>query len=168
MRRNYSNIPFERYADDILVHCKSEKQAKWVKTVIERRLKHCRLELNAEKTKIVYCKDSSRRVNYQHRKFDFLGYTFRPRRSKSGLRNRRLTCLYTGTLLNNWLLDRSRMSWEAHVRLREDLEWDSLGLLDSQVAPNRKNLNIWSFSTDVFVNLHLPFRSISDSKQKLV
>ena len=79
----HRDIPFERYADDILVHCKSEKQAKWIKTVIERRLKHCRLELNAEKTKIVYCKDSNRRGNYPHRKFDFLGYTFRPRRSKN-------------------------------------------------------------------------------------
>jgi RNA-directed DNA polymerase len=83
MRRNYGSIPFERYADDILVHCKSERQAKWIKTVIERRLKHCRLELNAEKTKIVYCKDSIRRGNYPHRKLDFLGYTFRPRRSKN-------------------------------------------------------------------------------------
>jgi RNA-directed DNA polymerase len=82
MRRNYDSIPFERYADDILVHCKSEKQARWIKTVIEERLKQCRLELHPEKTKIVYCKDSSRKGNYPDVKFDFLGYTFRPRRSK--------------------------------------------------------------------------------------
>ena len=48
MRRNHDSIPFERYADDILVHCKSEKQARWTKTVIERRLKECRLELHPE------------------------------------------------------------------------------------------------------------------------
>ena len=82
MRRNYKSIPFERYADDILVHCRSEKQAMWIKTVIERRLSRCGLELNPEKTRIVYCKDSSRKGNHPNKKFDFLGYTFRPRLSK--------------------------------------------------------------------------------------
>ncbi len=82
MRRNYDNIPFERYADDILVHCKSEEQAKWMKTVIKERLKQCGLELHPEKTKIVYCKDLFRKRDYPNEKFDFLGYTFRPRLSK--------------------------------------------------------------------------------------
>ena len=83
MRRNNSSIPFERYADDILVHCKSEGQARWIKSAIEKRLQQCRLQLHPQKTKIVYCKDSSRRGNYSNEKFDFLGYTFRPRLSKS-------------------------------------------------------------------------------------
>jgi len=83
MRREYPYITFERYADDIIVHCKSEKQAKWLKAVIGRRLSQCKLELHPEKTKIVYCKDSNRRGNYPTDKFDFLGYTFRPRRSKA-------------------------------------------------------------------------------------
>ena len=82
MRRNHDSIPFERYADDILVHCKSEKQARWIKTVIEERLNQCGLELHPVKTKTVYCKDSFRKGNYPDKKFDFLGYTFRPRRSK--------------------------------------------------------------------------------------
>ena len=82
MRRNYESLPFERYADDILVHCKSEKQTKWIKTVIEARLNHCGLELHPEKTRIVYCKDSFRKGNYPNEKLDFLGYTFRPRLSK--------------------------------------------------------------------------------------
>jgi RNA-directed DNA polymerase len=59
-----------------------QKQAKWIKTVIERRLRQCQLELHPEKTKIVYCKDSIRKGNYLNEKFDFLGYPFRPRRSK--------------------------------------------------------------------------------------
>jgi RNA-directed DNA polymerase len=82
MRREYPYITFERYADDIIVHCKSERQAKWLKAVIERRLSQCRLELHPEKTKIVYCKDSNRRGNHPSDEFDFVGYTFRPRRSK--------------------------------------------------------------------------------------
>jgi len=83
MRRNYESIPFERYADDILVHCRSEKQAAWIKMVIEGRLQQCRLELHPDKTKIVFCKDSFREGNYPNEKFDFLGYTFCPRRAKS-------------------------------------------------------------------------------------
>jgi RNA-directed DNA polymerase len=68
---------------NILVHCRSEKQAKWIKTVIEKRLKECRLELHPDKTKIAYCKDTFRKGSYPNEKFDFLGYTFRPRVSKS-------------------------------------------------------------------------------------
>ena len=83
MRRNYESILFERYADDILVHCRSEKQAAWIKMVIEGRLQQCRLELHPDKTKIVFCKDSFREGNYPNEKFDFLGYTFCPRRAKS-------------------------------------------------------------------------------------
>jgi RNA-directed DNA polymerase len=82
MRRNFGSLPFERYADDIVVHCKSENQAKWIKRVIEDRLKQCRLELHPEKTKIVYCRDTSRKGSYSKESFDFLGYTFRPRLSK--------------------------------------------------------------------------------------
>jgi RNA-directed DNA polymerase len=83
MKRNYSFVPFERYADDILVHCRSEEQAEWIKMLIEARLKQCRLDLHPEKTKIVYCQDTFRKGNYPNEKFDFLGYTFRPRRAKS-------------------------------------------------------------------------------------
>ena len=82
MRRNYGSIPFERYADDILVHCKSEKQARWIRTIIEERLNQCRLDLHPGKTKIVYCKDSFRKGSYPDERFDFLGYTFRSRLSK--------------------------------------------------------------------------------------
>lgn len=83
MRRNYPDIPFERYADDIIVHCRSERQAKWIRSMIKRRLSQCKLEVHPEKTKIVYCKDDKRRGSYQNEKFDFLGFTFRPRLCKS-------------------------------------------------------------------------------------
>jgi RNA-directed DNA polymerase len=83
MQRNYPYINFERYADDVIVHCKSEKQAQSLKAVIERRLGECKLELHPEKTKIVYCKDDNRRGRYPHEKFDFLGYEFRPRGAKN-------------------------------------------------------------------------------------
>jgi len=83
MRRNYSGIPFERYADDIVVHCVSEKQAKFIRAKIKERLLQYGLELNRGKTRIVYCKDSNRRSGYQNEHFDYLGYTFRPRKAKN-------------------------------------------------------------------------------------
>lgn len=83
MRQTHPEVPFERYADDIVVHCRTERQARRVLESIKRRLKQCRLEVHPEKTKIVYCKDDDRKGTYPHEKFDFLGYTFRPRRSKN-------------------------------------------------------------------------------------
>lgn len=82
MARSYLEVPFERYADDIVVHCISEEQARRIKTAIEERFAQCRLKLHPEKTKIVYCRDSFRKRKYPYEKFDFLGFTFRPRRAK--------------------------------------------------------------------------------------
>lgn len=81
MKRKYPTNPFERYADDVVVHCKTEEDAIKLKEAIKERLQECKLELHPEKTKIVYCKDSNRKGNSQHEKFDYLGYTFRPRSS---------------------------------------------------------------------------------------
>ena len=83
MRRKYPHLPFERYADDVIVHCRTEAQAQEVRAAIALRMQECRLELHPEKTKIVYCKDDDRRRTYAQEKFKFLGYTFRPRRSKN-------------------------------------------------------------------------------------
>lgn len=83
MRKTHPGVPFERYADDIVAHCKTRSQAQQVLESIERRLEQCRLEVHPEKTKIVYCKDDDRRGEHTHEKFNFLGYTFRPRRSKN-------------------------------------------------------------------------------------
>ena len=83
MQRTYPQIPFERYADDALCHCRSREEAEDLKAALERRFAECRLELHPEKTKIVYCKDDDRRQEYPCTSFDFLGFTFRPRRSKN-------------------------------------------------------------------------------------
>jgi len=82
LARNYSHIPFERYADDIIIHCKSENQAKMILSEIRKRMQLCSLELHPDKTKIIYCKDKYRNENHPEIQFDFLGYTFKPRKSK--------------------------------------------------------------------------------------
>lgn len=83
MRTEFASLPFERYADDGLVHCASERQAKTVRDAIAKRLALYKLELHPEKTRIVYCKDADRTGSYEHERFDFLGFTFRPRLSKN-------------------------------------------------------------------------------------
>ena len=83
MRKTHPELPFERYADDIVAHVKTKQKAEQVLEDIRRRLAQCGLELHPEKTKIVYCKDDDRRGNHPNEKFNFLGYTFRPRRSKN-------------------------------------------------------------------------------------
>jgi RNA-directed DNA polymerase len=77
--RKFPAVPFERYADDVILHCKTKSQARVVLDAIAERLAQVGLELNPDKTRIVYCKDSNRNGSHEHERFDFLGYTFRPR-----------------------------------------------------------------------------------------
>src|SRR5260370_14592722 len=83
MAKRYPELPFERFADDAIVHCRTELEAQEIRAAIAARLQECGLELHPEKTKVVYCKDDDRRRTYPHEKLDFMGYTFRPRRSKN-------------------------------------------------------------------------------------
>ena len=85
IEKNYPDIEFERYADDIVVHCRHIKQALRLLEAIKKRFRDCKLELNREKSKIVYCRRNQKKqppfkVYYQ--KFDFLGFTFKPRMIK--------------------------------------------------------------------------------------
>lgn len=86
MRKLYPGLCFERYADDILVHCRSKAEAERILKVIEERLAECKLSVNREKTKIVYCGFAKFYDEYPHRSFDFLGYSFRRKltRAKTG------------------------------------------------------------------------------------
>jgi len=83
LQAKFPKVVFERFADDAIVHCRTEGEALAIRKAIAARLQHCGLELHPEKTTIVYCKDDDRRRTYQNETFDFLGYTFRPRRSKN-------------------------------------------------------------------------------------
>jgi len=83
MQRTFADLCFERYADDAIVHCRNESQAKSVLEAIRHRLAECGLELHSEKTRIVYCKDANRKLRYENVAFDFLGYTFQPRRARN-------------------------------------------------------------------------------------
>ena len=83
MGRMFSGVPWCRYADDGLVHCKTEREAQTIMHALTARLAECGLALHPEKTKIVYCKDGNRDGEYVNTSFDFLGYTFGPRAAKN-------------------------------------------------------------------------------------
>jgi len=87
MGRMFPGVLWCRYADDGLVHCRTEQQAQAIKAALTARFAECGLELHPDKTRIVYCKDGSRKGRYPNTQFDFLGYTFRPRAVKNRKRN---------------------------------------------------------------------------------
>jgi RNA-directed DNA polymerase len=80
--REFPAVEFERYADDGVIHCASEHQARKVLAALHERMAETGLALHPDKTRIVYCKDSNRRGSHEHTSFTFLGFTFRPRRAR--------------------------------------------------------------------------------------
>jgi len=83
MQSHHPSTLFERYVDDVVVHCDTESEAVKLKSEIAERMERCGLELHPEKTKIVYCKDANRTRDYELCSFDFLGFCFRPRLSRN-------------------------------------------------------------------------------------
>jgi RNA-directed DNA polymerase len=94
MARTFPHLRWCRYADDGLVHCRTEKEARAVWIALNSRLAECCLELHPTKTKIVYCRDGRRKGKFENVAFDFLGYGFRPR-SVKGPASQRMLCGYT-------------------------------------------------------------------------
>jgi len=121
MKRRFPEVRFERFADDILAHCSTLKQAEKVLEEIRTRLRECGLELHPGKTKIVYCKDEDRDGSYEHESFDFLGYTFRPRLSKNkhGKNFVNFTPAISNKAANR--IRKEIRSWKLHLRSDKDL-----------------------------------------------
>jgi group II intron reverse transcriptase/maturase len=83
IEKNHPDISFVRYADDVILHCHTEEEAKGILASVGERMQACNLRLNDEKTKIVYCQDYRREKKHYRKKFDFLGFSFQPRGVKS-------------------------------------------------------------------------------------
>lgn len=80
MEREHPKTEFERYADDVIIHCASLNEAETLLIELQKRLEECKLEVHPKKTKIVYCKQSNRNLDYSNVSFNFLGLTFQPRK----------------------------------------------------------------------------------------
>jgi group II intron reverse transcriptase/maturase len=89
MGREFPGVEFERYADDAVIHCKTEEQAEVIHQALAARLEECGLTLHPKKTKIVYCKDGTRRRSYPEQRFKFLGYTFERRSAQNSRTGKR-------------------------------------------------------------------------------
>jgi RNA-directed DNA polymerase len=122
MGREFPGVPICRYADDGLLHCRSLKQAEFLMEKLKIRFKECDLELNEAKTKVFYCKDSSRNFKYENISFDFLGYTFQPRRTKSK-NGKNLTSFIPGVSRNSLRsMKQTIRRWKIQLKSDKSLE----------------------------------------------
>jgi len=96
---NFKN-PFERYADDIVIHCQSKAEAEKLLAALESQMGEYSLTLHPEKTKIVYCKNYRRREEHDQNSFTFLSYTFQPRIAKDKFDPKKLIVLFNGAISN--------------------------------------------------------------------
>jgi RNA-directed DNA polymerase len=83
MARRFPGCPFERFADDAVVHCATKAEAEEVLDALTGRMEQVGLRLHPDKTRVVYCKDGKRRAEHEHTSFTFLGFTFRARKAQS-------------------------------------------------------------------------------------
>lgn len=122
LAREYPSLHFERYVDDAVVHCATRRQAEQVCTAIGHRLAEVGLQLHPTKTKIVYCQDSKRRGSSEHTSFTFLGYTFRPRKSRNATTGRTFTS-FTPAMSKDAITAKSAevRSWRIHRRTGQTL-----------------------------------------------
>ena len=124
MAREYPSVWFERYADDAVLHCVTEAQAREVLAALADRMVEVGLRLHPDKTRIVYCRDGLRRGSYEHETFTFLGYTFRARKNRS--RRGNLFLSFDPAICNDALnkISREVRSW--HLHIRTDLTFNEL------------------------------------------
>ena len=127
MKSNYPHIPWSRYADDGLLHCKIEQEAKDMLELLIKRFAECGLQLHPEKTKIIYCKDSNRTKNHPHTSFDFLGYTFRPRQAKKR-NNNQLFISFIPAVSNKAKKSMREKIKKYKLHLRSDLNLNEISL----------------------------------------
>jgi RNA-directed DNA polymerase len=121
--REFPGVGFERFADDVVVHCVTERQAHQVRQAIGRRLADIGLQLHPDKTRLVYCKDDRRRLDYERVTFTFCGYAFRPRKAWDKTRGTTRTG-FLPAVAPGKLTDMSRKvaSWRLHRRTTWNLD----------------------------------------------
>jgi RNA-directed DNA polymerase len=124
MARELPGCPFERYADDAVVHCKSRSEAEYVLGRVAARMNEVGLRLHPDKTRIVYCKDGRRRAQHEHASFTFLGYAFRARGARS--KNGRNFTGFLPAISPEALKARSARLRELRIHRRTDLSLDDL------------------------------------------
>jgi RNA-directed DNA polymerase len=132
MTKKFKTIPWARYADDGITHCVSLKQAKYLQGRLQERFEEYGLQLNLNKTKIVYCKDDDRKGDYPNISFDFLGYTFKPRGVKSKY-GKYFTSFLPAIADNAKKRIRKEVrSWRIQLKVDKDL-WDISSMFNKRI-----------------------------------
>jgi RNA-directed DNA polymerase len=131
MGREHPDLPWCRYADDGLAHCRSEQEAEALKATLQARLAECQLELHPTKTKIIYCRDSNRNGAYPNVMFDFLGYCFRPRKAENK-RTGKLFCSFAPAASPSALKSMREKIRDLEIRRRTDV---SMGDIARKINP---------------------------------
>jgi RNA-directed DNA polymerase len=132
MAREFPQIRFERYVDDVVVHCGSEPEARRVRDAIAARLAQVGLELHPDKTRLVYCKDADRRDDHEVTSFTFLGYTFRPRLAKNRWGKHFVNFLPAVSKDAIKAMGRELRSW--HIARRSDKSLTDLALMFNSIV----------------------------------
>jgi RNA-directed DNA polymerase len=125
MRRTHPDLPWCRYADDGLVHCRSEQEAEALRAELQARFAECRLEMHPTKTKIVYCKDGKRKGTYPNVTFDFLGYGFRPRLVRNS-RSGKLFCSFTPAVSSSAMKDMRATIRDLNIPQKTQMSLDDI------------------------------------------
>ena len=117
MQRQYPEVKFERYADDAVVHCRTEEQAEEIRQALAKRLEECGLNLHPKKTKVVYCKQGTgKRRSYPEQRFTFLGYTFQPRPAVTGYSRKKFLGYLPAVSTESRKRFRTRLKSEGHFK----------------------------------------------------
>ena len=132
MARTYPGVRFERYCDDVVVHCGSEAHARQVRAGIAERLAQVGLELHPDKTRLVYCKDDDRRDDHEVTSFTFLGYEFRPRLAKNRYGRHFVSFLPAVSPAAMKAMGREIRSW--HLARRSDKSLDDLARMFNSIV----------------------------------
>jgi RNA-directed DNA polymerase len=142
MARTFPAVKFERFVDDVVVHCGSQRQALTLRSAIGQRMEEVGLALHPAKTTVVYCKDSNRRGRHERVSFDFLGYTFRPRRARNKQRGVRFTS-FLPAMSREKLIEKGRevRRWRLHRRINDSLD----GLAEAINPIVRGWMNYWGW-----------------------
>lgn len=130
--RNHPANPWCRYADDGLVHCRTEQEAQAIMAALDERFAQCGLQMHPDKTKIIYCKDGQRKGQGPNKQFDFLGYTFRPRRVKNSARNSMFVS-FTPAVSNKALKAMREKTRALNYRNRTDLSLADIARLHNPI-----------------------------------
>jgi RNA-directed DNA polymerase len=134
MDQSYCGNPFERYADDIVIHCSSKEQAEKVLAALGNQMSTYSLTLHPEKTKVVYCKNYFRNEDHDQNSFTFLSYTFRPRAAMDKFKRKKLIVLFNGAISNM-----AKKSIRQAIRKILNPQWTNVSL---EMFANRLNPKI--------------------------